>query len=69
MYGIVANHPFLDGNKRTGLGLCLAFLKMENIEIGAPDHSLYDFTIAIASGQMGVPDIAAWLKAHTARPL
>lgn len=65
MYGIIANHPFLDGNKRTGLGLGLAFLKVEGVEVMATDDELYNFTIAIASGQMDIPAIAAWLKKNT----
>jgi len=62
LFHIVQNHPFVDGNKRTGAVAALAFLDLNNIEIDAPPGSLYDITVAVASGQAGKKEIAAFFK-------
>ena len=64
MYHIVQNHPFLDGNKRTGAGAALVFLDLNNIEIDPPTGSLYDLTIAVATGQAGKAEIAEFFRSH-----
>jgi death on curing protein len=44
---LIINHPFLDGNKRTGLLLVMiALLKEYNIQVNASNDSLYQFTIS-----------------------
>lgn len=64
MFHIVQNHPFLDGNKRTGLVAALAFLDLNDVDIEAPKGSLYDLTIAAATGQADKPQIAAFFRSH-----
>ena len=64
MYHIVQNHPFLDGNKRTGAAAALVFLDLNNMEIDAPTGSLYDLTIAVATGQTGKAEIAEFFRSH-----
>ena len=64
MFHIVQNHPFLDGNKRTGLIAALTFLDLNGIEIDAPGGSLYDLAIAVATGQADKTDIAEFLRSH-----
>ncbi|GAA2520820.1 type II toxin-antitoxin system death-on-curing family toxin [Pilimelia columellifera] len=60
MHSIVANHPFVDGNKRTGLVSALAFLDLNGVPIAAFDESdAYDFTIAVASGALTEIDAIA----------
>ena len=61
-FHIVQNHPFLDGNKRTGLVTALVFLDLNNIEIEVPKGSLYDLTIAVATGQADKKEIAAFFR-------
>jgi death-on-curing protein len=65
--GLVQNHPFFDGNKRTGYFALRYFLETNGYTITATEDEKYDFVVAIASSQMGVSDIDAWLKQHTAR--
>jgi len=65
MFHIVQNHPFLDGNKRTGLVAALLFLDINDIEIEAPEGSPYDLTIAVATGNAGKPEIAEFFRLHT----
>ena len=53
LFHIVQNHPFLDGNKRSGAVSALVFLDLNGIEIDAPKGSLYDLTLSVATGQAG----------------
>ncbi len=63
---IVVNHPFLDGNKRTGYTLGRLILLGNGIDIVASTDARYDFVINVASGQYTYDDILVWLKANTA---
>jgi len=65
VFHIVQNHPFLDGNKRTGLAAALVFLDTNGIQIEAPKGSLYDLTIAVATGQAGKAEIAEFFRSRT----
>ena len=65
MFHLVQNHPFLDGNKRTGVVAALVFLDMNGIEINAPHGSLYDLTMSVATGQIGKGEIAEFFRSHT----
>ena len=51
-FHIAQNQPFVDGNKRTGLGAALAFLWLNGIDIDDPEQRLYDAMIAIAERRM-----------------
>ncbi len=64
LFHIVRNHPFLDGNKRTGLVAALVFLDLNGVELKAPSGSLYDMTLAVAAGRAGKPEVAEFLRAH-----
>ena len=52
MFNIIANHIFLDGNKRTGLETAMLFLRLNNCQINRaiPDEVLIGFTTEVASG-------------------
>ncbi len=62
LFHIVQNHPFLDGNKRTGAVAALVFLDFNSIEINVPEGSLYDLTISVVTGQTGKPQIADFFR-------
>jgi death-on-curing protein len=62
---IIVNHPFIDGNKRTGYVLMRLFLINNKIDINATEDEKYDFVIKIASGNSDYDEILDWLKAHT----
>ena len=64
LFHIVQNHPFLDGNKRTGTVAALVFLDLNGVEIDTPKGSLYELTMALATGQAGKAEIAAFLRSH-----
>ena len=64
MFHIVRNHPFFDGNKRTGAVAALVFLDLNGVTINAPKGSLYDLTISVATGQAGKDEIAAFFRSN-----
>jgi death on curing protein len=64
LYSLIKNHPFIDGNKRTGLTACIVFLKRNGFMLQADESDIVTFTVSIAEGKMAEEDIAAWLKEH-----
>lgn len=51
-FHIAQNQPFIDGNKRTGLGSALVFLSLNGFEVEDPSGELYDVMIAMAERRM-----------------
>ena len=62
---IVINHPFIDGNKRTGYVLMEALLRFGNYKISASDPDLYNFVISISTSERSFDEIVTWLKENT----
>lgn len=62
---IIADHPFIDGNKRTGITLAVIFLQRNSKDFKAKQGELEDFAVRVATEHLDVPAIAAWLKAHS----
>jgi death-on-curing protein len=58
----LANHPFVDGNKRTGYVLMRLFLKKNGMDIVAVEETKYQFLIDVASGVKRYDDILIWLE-------
>ena len=59
--GIVLNHPFLDGNKRTGFIVAATFLELNGMEFTATEESVVEMTLALASGKVKQAAYAEWL--------
>lgn len=52
LFFLCRNHPFVDGNKRTALGACLVFLRLNDIE-PTPDGPAWEaLTMAVAAGRL-----------------
>lgn len=64
---ILVNHPFVDGNKRTGYTLLRIFLLINNLDISATQDNKYEFVINIASGVLKFDGIVSWLIANTSK--
>lgn len=62
LFHLVNNHPFVDGNKRTGLLCALIFLDLNGIETDRNTEALYDLTMAVAQGQADKVEVAATLQ-------
>lgn len=65
--GIILNHPFLDGNKRTGFMAAAAFLELNGQEFSATEVDAVIQTLALAAGELDEVGYAAWLKANSRR--
>ena len=63
-YGLIENHPFLDGNKRTGVHMALLFLKLNGEKLVYTQKDLSEFGWAIASGKKTKDQIKTWLFQH-----
>ncbi len=68
LFHIVKNHPFVDGNKRTGTVAALVFLDLNGVAIETVPGELSDLTIAVATGELEKPSIADFFRSHTASP-
>jgi death on curing protein len=60
--GIILNHPFLDGNKRTGFMIAAAFLELNGKEFVAEEAEVVERTLALAAGAIKEVEYANWLK-------
>ena len=59
---LVLNHGFVDGNKRTAMYAMAAWLEREGYVIEAARGELRDLALAIASHELSMEQIAAWLE-------
>jgi death on curing protein len=66
LYHITQNHPFLDGNKRTGAAAAIIFLAINDIELEANEDGLVELALNVAQGKAGKEDIADFFR-KTAR--
>ncbi len=64
-FSIIMNHPFIDGNKRTGHAAMEIFLILNGMEISASVDEQEQVILAVASGDLGREDFGEWLRQHT----
>lgn len=64
LFHLVSNHPFLDGNKRTGLAAGLAFLGINGVRVEATNDELIDLTLGVAKGEVSKAAVAVFFKDH-----
>jgi death-on-curing protein len=65
MESLINNHPFVDGNKRTGIACAVLFLKQNGVSFSAKNAELEKITLRVASSKIRHPEIAQWLKKHS----
>lgn len=63
-YSLIENHPFVDGNKRTGIHLFLLFLRLNQTALHYTQEEIVDLGFGIASGEIDVGKIKDWISAH-----
>jgi death-on-curing protein len=66
-FGLIKNHPFIDGNKRVGFIVAVAFLELNGYRFQAAEVEAAVFTLALAAGEMSEAKYAAWLKTNSRR--
>jgi death on curing protein len=62
---LIINHPFVDGNKRTGMLAMTSLLLNFNYRFTASPEEFYNFIINISTGSMPFTKIVKWLKENT----
>ena len=63
-YCLITNHAFVDGNKRIGIYVMLAFLEMNGIPIQCTDDEIVSIGLALADGRMGYEQLLRWVRDH-----
>jgi death-on-curing protein len=63
-FSIIMNHPFVDGNKRTGHAAMETFLVLNGLEISASVDEQEQVILALASGNSERESFVEWLKQH-----
>lgn len=67
MHSILLNHPFLDGNKRTGIISASLLLHLNGWGLQAKQKELVGATLAVESKNWNLEQISKWLKEHSAK--
>ena len=63
-FGLICNHPFVDGNKRIGTHAMLVFLDINQIGMCYEDEDLIATILSVASGTLDYNDLLNWLQNH-----
>ena len=63
-FGLVKNHPFVDGNKRIGAHVMLVFLALNGIELQHTQTELSDVILQLAAGAIQSSDLLDWILTH-----
>lgn len=66
-FGLVTNHPYLDGNKRIGFLALATFLGINDVELETTNEDVVTTMIALADGRLTEPQLTRWVRAHLRR--
>lgn len=64
LFHLVRDHPFVDGNKRTGLMAMLAFLGLNGLRVESGEDDLAELVLGTAEGRLTKAEIAVYLQTH-----
>lgn len=67
-FSLISNHAFVDGNKRIGMYVMLAFLEMNGIHISPTDDEVINLGLAVASGQADYELVLSWIIGLERKP-
>ena len=63
-FGLIKNHPFVDGNKRIGAHAMLVFLSLNGIELQYTQTELSDIILQLAANTIQSSDLPNWISTH-----
>ena len=63
-FGLVKNHPFVDGNKRIGAHAMLVFLALNGVELQHSQTELSDVILRLAAGEIEAQELIRWILSH-----
>lgn len=64
-YTLINNHPFIDGNKRIGILILIAFLELNGIYLNCTNDEVITLGLGIASGKITSHQISNWIISHS----
>jgi death-on-curing protein len=64
-FNIIKNHPFVDGNKRTGILTMLVFLDINGLNIECNDMDIVNLGLGVASGEESYKNIYDWIRKNS----
>lgn len=64
LFHIIRNHPFVDGNKRTGAVAALVFLALNGMELHASENSFESMVRSTAEGKLDKAKITSFFRRH-----
>lgn len=67
MESIIQRHPFIDGNKRTGLKAGVFLLFLAGYELTASPQELTNLTVEVAEHNLNVDELSRWLEDYSQR--
>ena len=63
-FSLVANHAFVDGNKRIGMYVMITFLEVNGIPIEATNEEVVETGLALAEGKIKYEELLQWIREH-----
>ncbi len=66
-FGLIKNHPWVGGNKRTATAIVDEFLFRNGFDVMVKPGETYKMVLAVESDQRGVDDIEAWYRQHVTK--
>jgi death on curing protein len=66
LFHLCANHPFVDGNKRTAFAACVVFLRMNGWNLISSEEPTYTLVLEVAQSRKSKEELAVWIR-HNAR--
>ena len=63
-FGLIQNHPFVDGNKRIGAHAMLVFLSLNGVELTYTQQELSGMILDVAAGKQSFEDMVVWIQQH-----
>jgi death-on-curing protein len=63
-FGLIKNHPFIDGNKRIGAHVMLTVLAMNGIELEYTQKELYEMILQVADSSASYEELLSWVLKH-----
>lgn len=63
-FGLINNHPFIDGNKRVGTHTMLLVLRLNGVELSYRDEDLIHIILCLAASKAGETELLEWIRSH-----
>lgn len=66
-FGLIKNHPWVGGNKRTATAIMREFLRLNRYQFSASNAETLEFVLAVEADRWKVDEVESWLRRHTSQ--